>query len=274
VRYWTRHADVIIAGLMIEGMSRWDVTVNQFVTIDTNAWPAKSEYSANDGRDGAVRVIHTPNHRNFKGTEFVVDAVARLRAEGLDVELILIERMPNEEVRRLMTSADILAEQFLATGYAMSGIEGMASGLPVMANLEREEATRVFRRFGFLDECPILSTSPETLTDNLRLLVTRPELRRRLGEAGRAYAEKYHSYATSQYMFGSIYDRILDGKDIRLINLFHPLLSDYVRSTPPIDHPLKENRLPAGDAADGLRSLFSDPARLAGADAGEAAGQP
>jgi hypothetical protein len=248
VRYWTRRADVIIAGLMIEGIGRWDVTVNQFVTIDTHAWPAKQDYSANDGLNGPVRVIHTPNHRNGKGSEFVIDAVERLRSEGLQVELILVEGMPNEEVRRLMTTADILAEQFLATGYALSGIEGMASGLAVMANLEREESTRVFRRFGFLDECPILSTSPETLAHNLRLLVTRPELRRQLGVAGRAYAEKYHSYATSRYMFGAIYDSILNGKDVRLINLFHPLLSDYVRATPMIDHPLKQNRLPPGYA--------------------------
>lgn len=244
VSYWNRWADVVVAGLMVEGMGRWDVTVNQFISIDTDAWPAKQQYSPNDGRNGPVRVIHTPNHRNGKGTEFVLDAVERLRAEGLEIELILVERMPNAEVRRLMATADILAEQFLATGYAMSGIEGMASGVAVMANLEREENVRVFRRFGFLDECPILSTSPETLADNLSLLVTRPALREQLGRAGRAFAEKYHSYATSQYMFGSIYDSILHGKDVRLINLFHPLISDYVRSTPRVDHPLVENRLP------------------------------
>jgi glycosyltransferase involved in cell wall biosynthesis len=160
----------------------------------------------------------------------------------------MLEGVPNSEVRAAMQSVDILAEQFLATGYALSGIEGLASGLPVLANLEHEAYTRVFRRYGFLNECPILSTTPETLTDNLRLLIRNPKLREELGRAGRAYAEKYHSYAMAQYMFGAVYYRILEGKDVDLINLFHPLKSEYNRRTPRISHPLVENRLPPDSA--------------------------
>jgi hypothetical protein len=144
-----------------------------------------------------------------------------------------------------MQTVDILAEQFIGIGYALSAIEGMASGLPVMANLEHEAYTRVYRRYGFLDECPVLSTSPETLVDNLRALVTDPALRETLGRASRAFAEKYHSYEMARYLFGSIHDRIVHGKDVDLINLFHPLKSEYNRRTPLIAHPLNENRLPS-----------------------------
>jgi glycosyltransferase involved in cell wall biosynthesis len=143
-----------------------------------------------------------------------------------------------------MSEVDILAEQFIVTCFGLSAIEGMASGLPVMANLENEAYTRVFRRYAFLNECPVLSSSPENLKGNLRLLVTRPELRRELGQAGRKYVEKYHSYETAQYLFGSIYDRILHGKEVDLINLFHPLTSAYCRAKPMIQHPLIENRIP------------------------------
>ena len=244
VDYWNRHASILLTGLMIDGLGRWDVTFNQLFSIDTRTWSPKADHNRNDGRNGSVKVLHTPNHRGFKGTEFVVEAVERLRGEGLDVELVLLEGVPNDQVRPIMQGVDILAEQFIATGYAMSGIEGMASGLPVMANLEHEAYTRVFRRYSFLDECPILSTTPETLADNLRLLVTNPDLRAELGRAGRHYVEKYHSYATAQHLFGSIYDKILEGGDVDLINLFHPLKSAYVRDLPRVEHPLVENRLP------------------------------
>jgi hypothetical protein len=244
VEYWTRRADALVSGMMVEGLGRWDVTMNQFFSIDTKAWPAKQDYSDSDGTGGPVRVMHTPNHRHGKGTEFVAAAVEQLRREGLQVELVLLEGVPNEEVKAAMGEADILAEQFIATAYALSGIEGMARGLPVMANLEREDYTRVFRRCGFLDECPILSTTPESLADNLRILVRHPELRRQLGIAGRAYVEKYHSFETARYLFGSIYERILDGREVPLINLFHPLLSDYNRRTPTVAHPLRDSRLP------------------------------
>lgn len=244
VDYWNRNGDVVIAGLMIDGLGRWDVTMNQIFSIDTDEWRAKADHKGNDGRNGPVRVLHSPNHRGFKGTEFLIDAVERLRAEGLQIELVLLEKVPNDQVRDEMVQADILAEQFIAIGYALSGIEGMASGLPVLANLDHEAYTRVFRRYGFLDECPILSTPPERLVEHLRALVTSPRLRSELGSAGRAYVEKYHSYRTADYLFGAIY-RSFDGQDVNLMTLFHPLKSDYNRATPRIEHPLVENRLPA-----------------------------
>jgi glycosyltransferase involved in cell wall biosynthesis len=244
IDYWTRHADVMVAGTMIDGIGRSDVINVQPCCIDTATWTARAEYSTHDGRTGPVTVLHTPNHRGFKGTEFLIRSVDELRGEGLQIELVLLERQPNSVVREWMGRSDILAEQFIASIYALSGIEGMASGLPVMANLESEPHTRVFRRYAYLDECPVLSTTPETLTSNLRRLVTDPALRETLGRAGRAYAEKYHSFGAAQYMFGSIYRRILDGQEVDLMRLFHPFLSAYVTSAPRIAHPLIENHLP------------------------------
>ncbi|MEO7295111.1 MAG: glycosyltransferase [Candidatus Limnocylindria bacterium] len=244
VDYWTRQADVMITGTMIDGLGRTDVINVQPCCIDTRAWAAKSSYSRHDGRSGPVRVLHTPNHRGFKGTEFLLRSVEELQQEGLLIELVLLERVPNEVVRETMQEVDILAEQFIASIYAMSGIEGMASGLPVLVNLESEPHTRPFRRYSYLDECPAVSTSPETITANLRRLVTDPVLRETLGRAGRQYVDKYHSFATAQYMFGAIYRKILDDEDVDLMRLFHPLVSTFVAATPRIDHPLVESHLP------------------------------
>ncbi len=245
VRYWARHADAIVMGFTLEGVGRWDVPAGNMVCIDIESWKNKAVYSGSDGKDAPVRVVHSPNHRGAKGTEFLLRSVERLKAEGLQVELVLLERVQNEEVRRALQDSDLLADQFALPGYGLAAIEGMASGLPVMANLDDPSYTRIFRRYSFLDECPILSTTPETLTDNLRVLVRNPELRRRLGLAGRAYVEKYHSYAATQYLFGAIYAKLLRGDDgIDLMNLFHPLKSPYNTRTPPVAHPLVESRLP------------------------------
>lgn len=245
IEYWTRHADIILVGYMIDGIGRWDVTTNSVYMVDTAAWQPKQHYEMHDGLSGPVKILHAPNHRGFKGTEFIIDAVEKLKAEGLHAELVLVEKIPNERMKTLMHEVDILTDQCIMTGYALNTMEGMASGLPVVANLEHEAYTRVFRRYGFLDECPIFSTTPETLVDNLRTLVRNPELRRTLGKAGREFAAKYHSPQMAQYLFTSIYDKILDGKDVDLMNLFHPLKSDYVRRTPRVRHPLVDSKLPA-----------------------------
>ena len=144
-----------------------------------------------------------------------------------------------------MQTADVLAEQFIATGYGLSGVEGLASGIVVMANLDQELYTRVFRRYSFLQECPVVSTTPESLARNLRALVTHPRLREELGKAGRAYAEKYHGYEVSQYMFGAVYDKLLRQRDVDLLNLFHPIHGEFNRRRPLVRHPLVDSRLPA-----------------------------
>ena len=246
VFYWSRHADSLICHFMFaDGMPRNDVGIFSAVIIDTDHWKPRPHYSKANGRNGVVKVIHTPNHRGFKGTEYVLHSVKQLQAEGLQVELLLIENLQNEEVRRLMAEeTDILAEQFVACAYAMSGMEGMASGLPVLANLSLEAYTQVFRRYSYLNECPILSTTIETLTDHLRILVTQPELREELGRAGRKYVEKYHSARTAQFLFSRIYDRIWHGKEGTLLNLFHPVIGEYAMDEPKVEHPLVENRLP------------------------------
>ena len=241
VAYWVKRADVVIP-VCDQLAGRWDVMMVSSISIDVDEWQPKTAYSDSDGRNGRVRILHTPNHRGFKGTEFVVNAVEEFQQEGLDVELVLLEKVQNKVVRSTMQEVDILADQFIATGYALSAIEGMASGLPVLCNLDNPSLTTVYRRYSFLDECPILSTTPETLKRNLRVLVEKPVLRRQLGQAGRQYAEKYHSFKTSAYMFGAVYDKLLKDRDINLMTLFHPLLSDYNKKNP-IKHPLRNNHL-------------------------------
>lgn len=62
----------------------------------------------------------------------------------------------------------------------------------------------LFRRYSFLDECPILSTSPETIKTNLKLLIENKRLRVDLGELGIQYVKKHHSL---EYI-GSLFDKI------------------------------------------------------------------
>ncbi|MCS7165990.1 MAG: aminotransferase, partial [Candidatus Calescibacterium sp.] len=137
VFWWSKHSDIVVTGLMrLDGFPRWDVCTPQFVVIDTNTWKTKKNYSKANGINEPVKVVHSPNHRGLKGTEFLIKTVEELKEEGLKIELILLEKVQNDIVREIMQEADILAEQFIIPGYGLNGIEGMASGLPVLANLD------------------------------------------------------------------------------------------------------------------------------------------
>lgn len=240
------NADIIISGYQTDGSGRWSAFPYSSLGIDMQSFSFnENKYNQKDGIKEEVTVVHSPNHRYIKGTEYLLDAVNKLKAEGILIRLILIEKKPNEEVLAILENhADILVEQ-LVTGYALSAIEGMAFGLPVLSNLSNENQTRAFRRYSYLNECPILTTRPENIKENLRTLVLNPDLRKVLGVASRKYVEKYHSNKTIQYLFGKVYEKIWYGKEVDLMNMFHPLNPDsYNNQSPKIEHPLFENKIP------------------------------
>jgi len=173
----------------------------------------------------------------------VVAAIEKLKKRGLKIELLLIEKMKNDEVKRILhDEVDIVVEQLIFTGHGLNGLEGMATGLPTLSNLEDEDYILPLRRWSYFSECPLVSATPENLDEVLYGLVTSPELRVKLGKAGRAYAEKYHGLDSAQYLFEHVIDYIYGRKE-SLINLYHPILAEYPNRSPKIDHSLVKNKI-------------------------------
>ena len=244
VDYWNKYADAIVAtGMGVDGIGRWDVLAPNSLVLDLEKWTVGSNKSSANGIDSKVVVAHSPNHRGCKGTEFIIAAVDQLKEEGLNIELRLLEGVKNDEVRNILCEkAHILIEQLIFTGHGLSGLEGMASGIPTVSNLEDETYTLPMRRWSYLDECPLVSATPENIVDVLRKLVTNPHLRDELGKAGRKYVEKYHGYDSAHHLFSNVIDYIYGRKE-SIINLYHPILGEYPNRMPKIEHPLVKNQI-------------------------------
>lgn len=238
VNYWVQHADAMtITWMCPDGVGRWDVLPVSPLCIDLEKWKVSSKDQHADGYNDTVYIAHAPNHRGFKGTEFVIDAVESLKAEGLKVELIVIENLLNEEVRNIFENkVDILIDQLIFTGYSFNTIEGMASGITTICNLEDPTYTTLMRRWSFLGECSLVSSSPEKIKDTLRKLVQEPQLRKTLGLACREYVEKYHGLDSAQFLFMNIIDYIYNIRG-PILNLYHPLSGEYKRDEPRIVPP-------------------------------------
>jgi glycosyltransferase involved in cell wall biosynthesis len=183
VQAFARYADVMLGCAdLYEDLPRCDGIMRY--AFDAGGWTAQP---ADD--DEIVRVVHAPNHRHYKGTRFLIDAVARLQAEGLAVELVLVEGVSNDVARVEYARADIVADQFLLGAYALFAIEGMALGKPVVCYLnQRFAAAHPEWR-----HCPIVSASPDELVDVLRSLIKDPGLRRSHGMRGPEYVRRFHS---------------------------------------------------------------------------------
>ena len=139
----------------------------------------------------------------------MLEAIAALRAEGLNVRLELLEKRSNEEVRDAIRSADVVADQFLA-GYGMFAVEGMSAGKPVLSRVSWLPAE--LKRYPSIRESPIVDADRETVRDRLRELITDPSLRREVGAASRAYALKYHSYEAAGRGWEEIFRNVWEGE--------------------------------------------------------------
>jgi glycosyltransferase involved in cell wall biosynthesis len=194
-----RHADVVLGCAdLVEDLPRLDGIF--LYPFDASGWVPVEEED-----DGVVTVVHAPNHRQYKGTRYLIEAVDRLRAAGVPVELELVEGRRLDDARSVYERADVIADQFLIGAYALFAIEGMALGKPVICYLN----DRFRPRHPEWAECPIVSANPDELEDAIRNLVSDPELRRELGARGPAYVREYHSLES----VGAAMDAVYRGLD-------------------------------------------------------------
>jgi hypothetical protein len=132
-------------------------------------------------------VVHAPSVRSVKGTEYVLTAIEKLKAENIPFEFRLIEKMPNSELRRLLATSDIVIDQLFSETVATLAAEGMATGNAVL--------TRYIVDFAGVPEgCPAVNATRDNLADELRALIMDNERRRQLAYAGRTYVENYNNH--------------------------------------------------------------------------------
>ncbi|MBL8080132.1 MAG: glycosyltransferase [Anaerolineales bacterium] len=201
---WTRHADHIIGGCeWVDYMYHWDTLMLLHFPIDVDRW--KQPELLDKNQVSTIRILHAPNHRAMKGTRFFIQAVDDLRAEGFNLELILAERVSNDQIHDLMASVDIIADQLIIGWYAMFALEGMAMGKPVLCYL-RSDLEDLYITTGLVrpTEIPIVKCSPLTIKDVLRDLISNRERIREIGERSRKFILQHHSLK----VIGSVLDEI------------------------------------------------------------------
>lgn len=175
--------------------------------IDLNSERGKKFQPVYPENDPArsLRIVHASNHRMFKGTRFLIDAVEALKAEGEKLELVLVERVPNTRALELYKSADVIFDQCLLGNYGYFALEAMALGKPVMCFIRHPEQYLLHP-----DECPIIRIQAATLKEDIKNLLRRREDLARIGRQGRNYVETYFSVEAFSGRLNQAYRR-LDG---------------------------------------------------------------
>lgn len=148
--------------------------------------------SSNKGETKRPLVIHAPSHRGAKGTKYILEAVEKLRVEGVLFNFLLVENLSNEEAVKLYEKSDLVIDQLLAGWYGAFSVEAMALKKPVICYL-RENDLR-FIPNEMRSELPLIDADPKSIYDVLRiwLMATRSDYYDR-GLLGSRFAAKWHN---------------------------------------------------------------------------------
>jgi glycosyltransferase involved in cell wall biosynthesis len=145
-----------------------------------------------------LRIIHSPTNRAMKGTDFIIPVMEAIR-KVRDVEFVLVENKPHQEVIHIKESCDLAIEQvgnLGGTGYGRNSLETLAMGIPTITEMTPDYVA-------WLPQNPFVLATRETLYASVLQLLDNAELRRELKERGRQWVLKYHSYsAVHQQLMG------------------------------------------------------------------------
>ena len=203
---WTKYADHVISGCdWVEYMYHWDTLVLAHFTIDEEQWKPVENTIGRSSRSNSLRIFHAPNHKAIKGTKYFVSAVESLKREGFDIELIILQKVPNEKIKEMILSADIIADQLVIGWYGMFAVEAMAMGKPVLCYI-RPDFEEFFIHEGVLepDELPIIRCTYRNLKQTLIDLIKNRERLDIIGKKSKEFVMKHHSTKS----MGKVFDHI------------------------------------------------------------------
>jgi glycosyltransferase involved in cell wall biosynthesis len=160
-----------------------------YASVNPDEWAPAGYEAGQVAPARPFRVLHMPTNRSIKGTRYVEQACARLREEGLSVELVLAEQVPHAQVQALIAQCDVVVDQLLVGWYGAFAVEAMALGKPVLCYLREDDLKRFVP---FQDRIPIIRTTAATLTNDLRALLSASSDRAAIGAAGLRFVSECH----------------------------------------------------------------------------------
>lgn len=140
---------------------------------------------------GPLRIAHAPSHRKVKGTELILSSLDRLKRQGYELEVLLVENLAHDDARRVYETADLVIDQLYAGWYGGLAVEAMALGKPVLTYIRHEDLQ--FIPPAMREELPVIEVSPSSIEVVLRQVLEMPRAEIvRLGRASRAFVERWH----------------------------------------------------------------------------------
>jgi len=139
-----------------------------------------------------LKVCHSPTRKDLKNTDELLAAVAEINRKHEQIELELVENLPNDVCLARKRRCHVLFDHMQGY-YGISSLEGLSQGVAVIAGLD-EWNRRHVSEFAETETLPWLTaTDQESLTSLLKELVHDRERCEQAGNNGREFMENHWS---------------------------------------------------------------------------------
>jgi hypothetical protein len=134
---------------------------------------------------GVFRVVTSSNHPSLDGVRFIRDAIDRLKAEGVSIELVEVHKQSFREALAIYKSADLYCGKLRMGYYNNANIESLMMGVPNMCYVRDEYLSKI-------PDSPLIIARPDNVYEKLREWVAKPEELKQLGARSPGFVRQYH----------------------------------------------------------------------------------
>jgi hypothetical protein len=165
-------------------------------------------------KNGKFRILHSTslqsrkyNDKNIKGSKYVIDAVAKLKSEGYNCELIITESVHTKNMRYIQAQADLIIDQLIYGHWGSSSLEGVALGKPVICYFNKEWKINYLRNFS-IDVWPFIEADTDSIYGVIKNLLDDPSLILEYSKLSTEFATKYLNIESNAKEFVSYLESI------------------------------------------------------------------
>ena len=192
----------------ILGLSAWDWTMldrswmpyHVPLLCDVEAMGSAAVYR---GRR-PLKVCHPTTRRDFKRTDVFLRAVEEAKAQGANIEGVLIEGVSNAECLAIKRRCHVTFDQLSVGIHGMSGVESMAMGHAVLGGISPFSLS-------VHPDLPVVRVTEHTLASTLVDLAASPERLQSLRQHSRDWARRYHSLSVVAARLTHLYEHVRTG---------------------------------------------------------------
>lgn len=142
--------------------------------------------------DKKITIVHSPTSRVYKGSEYILHALEKLQKKYKNVDVKIIENIPNKEAIAIYREADLVVDQVLIGWYGSFAVEVMKMGKPVAVFIREKDLRYIPENMKNDLKDAVINISPFDIEDKLSMYIENPVLLREKSDAGLDYVNRWH----------------------------------------------------------------------------------